>query len=97
MDHSLKPHMLVRQVLLCGIIMEILWQLLLSTSQISLRLMLRSLEIVDACSGADELWGDASAIFVDCMNLAAGIGKVVFKHCRREANEVAHLLARNSH
>jgi ribonuclease HI len=55
-----------------------------------------SLEIIDACSGVDEWWGDASAIFVDCMDLAAGIGKVVFKHCRREANEAAHLLARNS-
>jgi ribonuclease HI len=54
------------------------------------------LEIVDACSGADEWWGDAPAIFVDCMDLAAGIGKVAFKHCQREANEVAHLLARNS-
>jgi hypothetical protein len=39
-----------------------------------------SLEIVDACSGADEWWGDASAIFVDCMDLATGIGKVAFKH-----------------
>jgi ribonuclease HI len=55
-----------------------------------------SQEIVDACSRVDAWWGDASVIILDCMDLAAGIRKVSFKHCGRDANEVAHFLARNS-
>jgi ribonuclease HI len=55
-----------------------------------------SLETVDACTGADSWWGESAAIFADCVDLAALIGKVVFKHCPREANEVAHEIASNS-
>lgn len=32
--------------------------------------------------------------YADCIELAHEIGKVIFNHCRRNANEVAHELAR---
>jgi hypothetical protein len=53
-----------------------------------------STETVDACSGDEPWWGESSAIFADCVNLAALVGNVFFKHCPREANKVAHELAR---
>jgi ribonuclease HI len=53
-----------------------------------------STETVDACSGDEPWWGESSAIFADCVDLAALVGNVSFKHCPREANEAAHELAR---
>jgi hypothetical protein len=41
-------------------------------------------------------WGENSAIFADCVDLAVLVGGVTFKHCLREANEAAHTLARDS-
>jgi hypothetical protein len=55
-----------------------------------------SLEIVDACTGSETWWGESAAIFADCVDRAALIDKVSFKHCLREANEVAHEIASNS-
>jgi hypothetical protein len=41
-------------------------------------------------------WFDeAAAVFVDCVDLCTLIGRVKFKHCFREANSVAHELARH--
>jgi hypothetical protein len=56
-----------------------------------------SLETVDACTGSESWWGESAAIFADCVDLAALIDKVAFKHCPREANEVAHEIASNSY
>jgi ribonuclease HI len=53
-----------------------------------------STETVEACSGEEMWWGESSAIFADCVDLASLIGNVIFKYCPREANEVAHELAR---
>jgi ribonuclease HI len=53
-----------------------------------------STEVIQACSGGEVWWGEASAIFADCVDLASLIGSVTFQHCPREANEVAHVLAR---
>jgi hypothetical protein len=39
-------------------------------------------------------WGESSAIFADCVDLAVLVGNVSFKHYPREANEAAHELAR---
>jgi ribonuclease HI len=55
-----------------------------------------SLEIIDACSGGDSWWSEAAAIFADCVDLATTIGTVSFHYCPREANKVAHELARAS-
>lgn len=55
-----------------------------------------SLEVIQACTGEDAWWNMSAAIFADCVDLSMTIGKVIFKHCPREANEVAHELARFS-
>ena len=39
-------------------------------------------------------WSEPAAIFADCVDLIVSIGKVIFTHCPREANGVAHELAR---
>lgn len=38
--------------------------------------------------------GPAAAIFDDCYHLATEFPKIIFEHCHREANSVAHELAR---
>jgi ribonuclease HI len=55
-----------------------------------------SMEVVEACSGAETWWSEAAAIFADCVNRVASIGTVSFHHTLREANQVAHELAKNS-
>jgi ribonuclease HI len=55
-----------------------------------------SLEIIDACSGGDRWWSEATAVFADCVDLVTTIGDVSFNYCPREANKVAHELARAS-
>ena len=54
-----------------------------------------STEIVDACNGAEAWWGESSAVLADCIDEASMIGNVLFQHCPREANGVAHELARS--
>jgi hypothetical protein len=49
---------------------------------------------VEACTEDEAWWGESSAIFADCVDLASLIDKVSFKHCLREVNEVAHDIAR---
>jgi hypothetical protein len=49
-----------------------------------------SSDTVEACSGDQVWWGENSAIFADCVDLAVLVGGVTFKHCLREANEAAH-------
>jgi ribonuclease HI len=53
-----------------------------------------SIETVEACTGDEAWWGESSAIFAGCVDLASLIDKVSFKHCPREANKVAHDIAR---
>jgi hypothetical protein len=52
------------------------------------------LEIMEACNGVEVWCNESAAIFVDCVDMVQLIGKVTFKHCLREANQVAHELAR---
>jgi hypothetical protein len=40
--------------------------------------------------------GESAAIFVDCVDLASLLNSISFQYCPREANEVAHDLARDS-
>jgi hypothetical protein len=54
-------------------------------------------ETVEVCSGEKAWWGDSSAIFSDCVDLACLIDKVSFKYSPREADEVAYELDRNSY
>ena len=53
-------------------------------------------EVINACSGQDRIWNEASAIYADCFILAGMIGLVQFSHCFREANVGAHSLAKNA-
>jgi hypothetical protein len=53
-----------------------------------------STKTVETCSCEEMWWGESSAIFADCVDLASLIGNVIFKYCPREANKVAHELAR---
>jgi ribonuclease HI len=55
-----------------------------------------STETVDACNGTEAWWGESAAILADCVDLASLLNSVSFQHCPREANEVAHDLARDS-
>ena len=53
-----------------------------------------STDVIDACTGGERWWNDSAAIFADCVDYVASIGTVSFQHCPREANAVAHELAR---
>jgi hypothetical protein len=55
-----------------------------------------SMETVEACSGEERWWNESVAFYADCIDLSSSIGTVKFKHCPREANQVAHELAKFS-
>ncbi|XBH81847.1 hypothetical protein VPH35_107336 [Triticum aestivum] len=55
-----------------------------------------SLNVIKCCRGQDQWWDAAAAIFAECIDLSTSIGKVIFSHCFREANSVAHELAKFS-
>ena len=55
-----------------------------------------SLETVEALTGEYRWWNASAAIFADCVDFVAAIGKVEFKHCSRKANQTAHEIARFS-
>jgi hypothetical protein len=49
-----------------------------------------SIETLEARTRDEAWWGESSAIFADCVDLASLIDKVSFKHCPIEANKIAH-------
>ena len=53
-----------------------------------------SLEVIQACNGLTEIWSLYTAALADCFPKARTIGAVTFVHCPREANTLAHKLAR---
>jgi ribonuclease HI len=55
-----------------------------------------AMEVIQACDGEEAWWGESAAIYADCVDLAVTIGSVSYLHCMREANKVAHSLARES-
>lgn len=55
-----------------------------------------SLEVIQACNGVIEIWSPYTAILAECFQIAYQIGTVSFVHCFREANRLAHNLARYS-
>jgi hypothetical protein len=55
------------------------------------------LQVVQAFSGGNTWWHEGSRIIADCFNLVLEIGTAAFSHCPREANGVAHEIARNSY
>ena len=55
-----------------------------------------SMELCQSYNGVIEIWSPYSAILVDCFVKAHSIGSVSVQHCRREANVVAHNLAKHA-
>jgi hypothetical protein len=53
------------------------------------------MEVIQYCSGENQMWNDTIAIYADCLEKAGIIGKVEFKFCPREINNVAHSIARS--
>jgi ribonuclease HI len=53
-----------------------------------------SVKTIEGCMGVTRWWNKSSVSYADCVHLATLVGTVSFKHCLREANEVADELAR---
>jgi hypothetical protein len=53
-----------------------------------------SSEMIDTCNGTETWWSKPTAIYANCIDLGTSIGNVIFIHISREANKVAHKLAR---
>jgi hypothetical protein len=49
-----------------------------------------STKTVDACSDDESWWDESSTTFANCVDVAALVGNISFKHCLREANKIAH-------
>ncbi|XBH96203.1 hypothetical protein VPH35_086638 [Triticum aestivum] len=52
-----------------------------------------SLQVINFCNGQERWWDEAAALFAECVDISTSIGKVIFKHCIRSCNQVAHVLA----
>jgi hypothetical protein len=55
-----------------------------------------STETVEACTGEERWWNESAVFYADCIALSSSIGTVKFKYRPREANQVAHELAKFS-
>jgi hypothetical protein len=53
-----------------------------------------STNTIEACNGESRWWNQSSKIYAGCIDLIPSIGLVSFKVCSREANQVAHNIAR---
>ena len=53
------------------------------------------LEVINACNDDSDILAPYSAILADCFQLAHNIPSISFEHCPREANYLAHFLARH--
>ncbi|XBI00172.1 hypothetical protein VPH35_129307 [Triticum aestivum] len=53
-----------------------------------------SMQLIEFCTGQTRWWDVAAAIFADCVDTTTSIGKVIYKHCYRSSNQVAHVLAK---
>lgn len=54
------------------------------------------LELVEAFKGESDIWSSYTPILIDCFDLAHGIPSISFQHWPREANNLAHFVARYS-
>jgi hypothetical protein len=55
-----------------------------------------SIDVIEAYSREEAWWNDSAATYAGCFDMAMTIGSLTFTHCSREANKVAHSLARFS-
>ena len=54
-----------------------------------------SLELIQACNRKIEIWSPHAAILAESFMNASTMDEVSFQHCLREANQVAHQLAKH--
>jgi ribonuclease HI len=54
-----------------------------------------SMEVIQACTGEETWWNEAT-IFAYCTDMRSQLGSVSFEYCPRDANQVAHEIARDS-
>ena len=55
------------------------------------------LEIIEACNGEKEIKAPYLALLADCFQVAHEIPTVKFMYCPREANTLAHFVARHAY
>jgi ribonuclease HI len=55
-----------------------------------------SVETIQALTGESRWWSESSAIFADCIDIVTNVGEVKFIFCPRDANQVAHEIAKYS-
>jgi ribonuclease HI len=55
-----------------------------------------STETVEACTGEARWWNELAAFYADCTDIYSSICTVRFKYCPKEANQVAHEIAKFS-
>uniref|UniRef100_A0A453SM88 RNase H type-1 domain-containing protein n=1 Tax=Aegilops tauschii subsp. strangulata TaxID=200361 RepID=A0A453SM88_AEGTS len=53
-----------------------------------------NMKVIDTMKNGGQSAGAAAAIFEDCFFMACDFPQTSFEHCNREANKVAHELAR---
>jgi ribonuclease HI len=53
-----------------------------------------SLELIKGCNGDIEIWSPYTAVLADCFQKPSLMDMVVFQHYSRDANVVAHNLAK---
>ena len=56
-----------------------------------------SMELIQACNGVLEVLSPFSAIMAECFLKASWINRISFQHCPRDANRVAHNLAKKAY
>lgn len=54
-----------------------------------------SMQLVVAFNNRIEIWSPYTAVLMECFQIASRIGQLKIQHCPREANTVAHEIARN--
>jgi hypothetical protein len=52
-------------------------------------------EVINNCSGKDNMWNEATDIYADCLASAILTAKVELSHCPGEINSAAHVIARS--
>jgi hypothetical protein len=59
--------------------------------------LLRGLELIQACNGDTEVLSPYTVVLADCFQIASTMDLVIFEHYFRDANTVAHNLAKHTY
>jgi hypothetical protein len=55
------------------------------------------LELIQACNGDTEVLSSYTVVLADCFQIVSRMDLVIFQHCFRDANTVAHNLAKHAY